>query len=350
MLTTERVLKQFADQALACEHLGSPFTAMLCRLLAARLDITTQFGRRILDWPGDPYADNIALRACGALHGLARSGYEPELTSIYPPHATTEHSLWIAIVDVLRRHDHHLADQLSSPPQTNEVARSGILLGAMLHIAALTGLPLEIFEIGASAGLNLAFDEYDYNFGEGRVWGAGLAPLTIDTAWRGTNLPPLGASLLVVGRHGCDLRPLDPAITADRERLLSYIWADQAARLYRTAAAIQLGAAEHRHIDQADAADWLEQRLRQPQTPGVARVLFHTIVWQYLPAASKTRIEALLAELGAAATPNTPLARIAIEADETPSRGARIDLTLWPNGETVTLGRGDFHGRWAEWG
>ena len=65
--------------------------------------------------------------------------------------------------DVLRRHDHYLADQLSSPPQTNEVARSGIVLGAMLHVAARTGLPLEIFEIGASAGLNLAFDEYVFD-------------------------------------------------------------------------------------------------------------------------------------------------------------------------------------------
>lgn len=349
-MTTERVLTQFAEQALACEYLGSPFTAMLCRLLAARLDTNTQFGRRILEWPGDPYADNVALRACGALHGLARSGYEPELTSIYPPHTCTEHTLWVTIVDVLRRHDHYLADQLSSPPQTNEVARSGILLGAMLHVAALTRMPLEIFEIGASAGLNLAFDEYDYDLGEGRAWGSGLAPLTIDTAWRGTNLPPLSASLLVAARHGCDLRPLDPATPTDRERLLSYIWADQAARLYRTAAAIQLAATEKRHIDQADAADWLEHHLRRPQAPGVTRVLFHTIVWQYLPATAKARIEALLAELGAAATLTTPLAHIAVEADETPNRGARIDLTIWPGGETVTLGRADFHGRWAEWG
>lgn len=347
-MSTERVLKQFADQAQACEHLGSPFTAMVCRQLAARLDSNTQFGRRILDWPGDPYADNIALRACGALHGLARSGFEPEFTGIYPPHATTEHALRVGIVDVLRRHDHHLADQLSSPPQTNEVARSGILLGAMLHVAALTGTPLEIFEIGASAGLNLAFDEYDYSLGEGRAWGAGLAPLTIDIAWRGTP-PPLSASLLVAGRHGCDIRPLDPTSAADRERLLSYIWPDQAARLHRTAAAVQLAAAERRVIAEADAADWLEQQLRRPPAPDVARVLFHTIVWQYLPAISKARIEALLSEIGAAATPRTPLARIAVEADETPARGARVDLTLWPGGETVTLGRADFHGRWAEW-
>lgn len=346
-MQTDRVLKQFADQATACEHLGSPFTAMLCRVLANRIDGRTRFGRRILEWPGDPYADNIALRACGALHGLARSGYEPPLASVYPPRPCSEHALWAAIADVLTRHDHYLADQLSSPPQTNEVARSGILLGAMLHVGQLTGRPLELFEIGASAGLNLLFDEYRYNLGEGRVWGDD-APLTIDIAWRGRT-PPLDAPLTVVGRHGCDLRPLDPGSAEDRERLMSYVWADQAARLYRTAAALELAASEHRHVERAEAADWLEQRLRTPQTPGVTRVLFHTIVWQYLPADSRTRIESLLAELGRGATAEKPLARIAVEADDAPARGARVDLTLWPTGETLALGRADFHGRWADW-
>ncbi len=346
-MQTDRVLKQFADQAAACEYLGSPFTASLCRVLAHRLDGRTRFGRHILEWPGDPYADNIALRACGALHGLARSGYEPSLVEVYPPHATSDQSLWVAIADVLTRHDHYLTEQLSSPPQTNEVARSGILLGAMLHVADLTGLPLEIFEIGASAGLNLAFDEYRYNLGEGRVWGAS-APLTIDIAWRGV-APPLAAPLQVVGRHACDLRPIDPESPEDSERLIRYIWADQAARLYRTAAALKLAASEHRKVEAADADDWLARVLRTPQTPGVARVLYHTIVWQYLPAMAKARIDALLAELGAAATRDKPLARISVEADEQLSKGARIDLTLWPTGQTITLGRADFHGRWAEW-
>ena len=107
-------------------------------------------------------------------------------------------------------------------------------------------------------------------------------------------------------------------------------------------------AALHRTVDEADAADWIEQKLALPQLAGTTRVVLHTIVWDYLPAPIKQRIDAALARAGAAATAQRPLAHLAIESDET--RGsARIDLTVWPSGRSVTLGRGDFHGRWAEW-
>lgn len=345
---TERVLNQFADQAAACEHLGSPFTAKLCRVLAARLDTTTRFGQRILEWPGDPFADNLALRACGALHALARSGWEPELREVYPPNDPSEHRLWVAIVDVLSRHSGFLTERLQSPPQTNEVARSGIILGAMLALADITRQPFEIYEIGASAGLNLGFDEYRYELGLGRFWGPPAAPLSIDIAWRGGG-PPLAAPLEVVGRYGCDLNPIDPSNSADRERLLSYIWADQTHRLERTGAALKLAASEHRRVERADAAAWLPRVLSLPQQRGVTRVLFHTIVWQYIPADGQARIAALIQRLGSAATADKPFARIAIEPDEQVNKGARVELTVWPGGVTQVLGRGDFHGRWAEW-
>ncbi len=121
---TDRVLQQFESQAKASDELGSPFTARLCRILATRLDTRTRFGKRILEWDGDPFADNVALRACGALHALARSGWEPNVTAVYPPAVANDHSLWVAIADALGHNDAFLTDRLSSAPQTNEVARS----------------------------------------------------------------------------------------------------------------------------------------------------------------------------------------------------------------------------------
>ncbi|RYE07888.1 MAG: DUF2332 family protein [Hyphomicrobiales bacterium] len=347
MSKTELVLKQFADQAAACEELGSPFTARLCQILARRLDDRSRFGRRILQWEGDPYADNVALRACGAVHALARSGWEPNLTRAYPPNPTSENAVWAALADALHHNDAFLTDRLSSAPQTNEVARSGLILGGMLTIAEVTGLPLEIFEIGASAGLNLGFDQYRYDFGGGQHWGRANAPLTIDCSWRGGQ-PPLKAPLSVTSRQGCDLNPLDPNRHEDRERLLSYIWADQVHRLERTEAALNLAAAEHRRADKADAVDWLADRLGAAPRRGVTRVLLHTIVWPYIPTASKQAIEATISRVSSAATADAPFARLSIEPDDTPG-SARIDLTVWPSGGTVTLGRGDFHGRWAQW-
>jgi hypothetical protein len=344
---TEIVLKQFASQAAASEELGSPFTARLCLLLSRRLDTRTQFGRCILEWEGDPFPDNVALRACGAIHALARSGWEPKLSAQYPPAPINDNHLWDAIADALHHNDAFLTERLSSPPQTNEVARSGWILGAMLHLAAITRMPLEVFELGASAGLNLAFDEYRYELGEGRTWGPIDAPLTVEIAWRGPT-PPLDAPLHVVARAGCDLRPIDPGNADDRARLISYVWADQLHRVHRVETALAHAAKLHRTVDRADAADWLEQKLAAPRRPGTTRVVFHTIVWDYVPAAGKTRIEAALAAAGAAATPQRPFARVSVESDAI--RGsARISLTVWPDGETVTLGRGDYHGRWAEW-
>lgn len=348
MSDTSIVLKQFSDQALACEQLGSPFTAALCRQLAARLDERSHFGRRILEWPGDPYADNVALRAAGAFHALVRTGWEPSLQLVYPPQLVSDYTLGVAIRDTLTRHDQYLTQRLASPPQTNEVARSAILLGAMLAIAGITRQPLELFEIGASAGLNLLFDRYRYELGEGRAWGSPDAALAIACDWRGTP-PPLDAPLTVIARHGCDLHPIDPELAADRERLLAYVWADQTHRMQRLETALQIAAGEHRHVDTADAATWLEEKLLVPPQPGVTRVLFHTIVWQYLSEDTRSRITALLQRLGREATAGTPLAHLSVEADANLARGARVDLTVWPAGETVTLGRADFHGRWTEW-
>jgi hypothetical protein len=156
----------FRQQAVACRSLGSPFNALVCELLAQHLEPSTRFGRTIDDWPGLPVPDALALRATGALHGLARSGRCVPLAAQYPPNASAgPEPLWSGIAGALSAHDDFLCEYLTSPPQTNEVARSSALLGAALIIAQRTGLPLSWNELGASAGLNLAFDQYRYELG-----------------------------------------------------------------------------------------------------------------------------------------------------------------------------------------
>lgn len=339
----QAIRTHFDLQAIGSEQTGSPFVAALCRLL----DTATTFGRTIFSWPGNPRDDAMSLRVVGALHALVRSGQEPALAAAYPPAPFDPDRLWAAIAPAIARHDAALTAFLDSAPQTNEVARSGLILGAALHVAQQTNLPLEIFEIGSSAGLNLAFDEYRYDLGNGLTWGASDASVTIHCEWSGT-LPPLDAPLSVVARAGCDRRPLNPANPADAERLMAYIWADQPHRLERTAAALRHAAANHRAVEAVDAAEWVEAGLARPPRPGVCRTLVHTIVWQYMPQATRDRIDAAIARAGAMATPDAPLARFAMEPDETDG-SARLTLTVWPGGEPVILGRGHYHGRWAQW-
>lgn len=336
----------FERQAAACRALGSPFTASVCEALARHLDDASAFGRRILSWSGRPMADALALRAAGALHFLARSGAAPRLTRAYPPHDASGNALWSAIAAAIADHDAVLAGFLDSPPQTNEAARSAVILGGALTIAEETRLPLQTYEIGASAGLNLHFDRYFYDLGSGR-WGDPAAVVRLSCAWSGAP-PSLDAPLRIVDRAGCDVNPLDPARRSDRERLLAYVWADQPERLARMETALADAGARDERIERADAAEWLERRLSAPAKPGRVRVLIHTIVWQYLPSETRTRLSGLIAATGAAATPDAPFAWLRVEADSDPG-SAPIASTLWPGGDERALGRADFHGRWACW-
>jgi hypothetical protein len=337
----------FRQQARDCRRLGSPFNALVCEVLAQHLDGSTRFGRIIDAWEGRPVPDALALRAAGGLHGLARSGRCRALAAEYPPNAWGESEpLWLAIRDALSTHADFLCDYLSGPPQTNEVGRSSALLGAALIIARRTGLPLSWNEIGASAGLNLAFDQYGYDLGSvhyGRV----DAPVTIGSSWEGV-LPPLATPLRVADRAGADLNPLLASSATLRERLMSYIWPDQSERIARTLAALDLAAVAPWRVERAQADDWVAARFSRPLSEGRAHVLAHTVVWQYLSQSERDAITTTMNDAGTRASHRAPVAWISMEADEVRD-GAGLHLTLWPGGERVLIGRADFHGRWVRW-
>jgi hypothetical protein len=342
---SELIRESFRRQAKACTDLGSPFTARLCTLTAERLTGDSRVGATVLGWPGNPdgSGDALALRLAGTLHALVRSGQDPALAAVYPPHAAGDDTLWDAIEVAMRRDEAFILERLKSAPQTNEVRRSSALLPGFLTIAALTGKPLILSEVGASAGLNLQWDRYSYRLGD-FSWGMASA-VELAPRWEGP--PPPQAPIEVTERAGCDLNPLDPASEDDRLRLFSYIWADQQDRLDRTAAALAMATKSGLKVEKADAIDWLRKRLATHRH-GRTHVVYHTIAWQYLPPAAKAEGEALIAEAGARATEAAPLARLQLEGDGKPE-GAAILLTLWPSGETREIGRADFHGRWVKW-
>lgn len=333
-------------QAKACAALGSPFTATVCQLLPTLLTTENAFGRRFIAWPETAHDDALALRACGGLHRLARSGTCPELSAAYPPHDASPEQVRDGLLAAITKHADFLADYLSSPPQTNEVARSAILLGGLLTIARETRLPLELIEIGSSAGLNLFVDAYDYALGGDRRWGSADAPLTIASDWSGS-LPPLAQTLDVVRRVGCDRNPLNPADPETRERLLGYVWPDQPARMQRLSAALDFVASTDMRVEATDAAAFVERELARPQASGTVRVVMHTVVWQYLPQEARNRITVALNKAGALAEPDRPLAHLSVEADG--ASDAAVTLELWPRDERRELGRADFHGRWVRW-
>lgn len=334
------------QQAAACDALGSPFTARLCRLLIALLDDGTATGRRVLAWPGDPRADALALRLCGGLHRLVIEERDPALVVAYPANSVDDGTLSAAVAGALARHDAALAAGLDSAPQTNEIARSAMLLPGFLAIARETGLPLALAEIGSSGGLNLLFDRFLYRYGA-LSWGDPASPVTMEPELRSPALP-LGGDLVVHSRRGCDIAPVDVATAEGRTRLRSYVWPDQAARLQRLDGAIALARRHPFSLETADAAGFVRRQLAA--RPGnAAFVLFHSIMWQYLPRETKDSLLAALDEAGAAATREAPIARLRMEPRDPKDGFATLSLTLWPGGETRRLAKCDFHGRWIEW-
>jgi hypothetical protein len=339
----------FRLQAEWCEKLGSPFTAFLCRTLADRLDGTSGFGHRVLTWPLETLrGDLVALRCCGALHYYVRREPKSELAKVYPPHPMPDgDALWGAVHATIAAHDKELTTFLDSPPQTNEVSRAAVLLGGLLLVAARWRLPLSLIEIGASAGLNLNFDRFFYDLGDGRNWGDPQSQVRIKSEWRG-KAPLLAAPLQIAARLGNDQSPLSAAREDDRRRLLAYIWPDQFDRLKRLEAALDITARHPVEIVKEDAARFLASCLARKAHDGVARVVFHTIVLQYASAETRAAVKETLAAAGARASQNAPLARFSME-HEKPDQPATMRLTLWPGGEERAIGQCDSHGGWAEW-
>ena len=164
--------------------------------------------------------------------------------------------------------------------QTNEVGRSAVLVGGYAAITHRTSLPLRVLEIGASAGLNLRWDHYAYDTGR-VVCGPPDSPVRFSGIWDG-DPPDLPGGFEVAERGGCDRNPLDATTPEGRLTLMSFVWPDQADRFARLEAAIEVARRVPVTVERADADAWVADRLARP-LPGLATVVVHSIVLQYLP-------------------------------------------------------------------
>lgn len=334
------IKKALIEQAHSNENLGSPFTARVLRLLAGRLQPGTPLTDRMFAWEGDlgPFGDSLPLRLLGGLHALVLTGDAPDLVAAYPPHDVDDATLGTALDSALLTHQDRLNQWLDNPPQTNEIRRAAALIAGASWLAERYNLPVAMSELGASAGLNLAWDKYALDTPAGRI-GPADAKVVLTPEWRGT--PPPTARLTIADRRGVDLKPMRARAPEDALRLTSYLWADQADRLDRTRAALPLIGD---WVDAGDAAAWLEARLAN-NGPDRLQLIYHTIAWQYFPAETQDRC---LAAMDAAAA-HGPVVRLSMEADEDTGNGAAITVTRWPGRKVIPLGRIDFHGRWIDW-
>lgn len=347
-MSAARLIAHFEEQGAYCDAFGSPFTAALSRCFAADVKAGGPVAALTADWPTNPSADVVGLRLAGALHAAVLAGHDETLAALYPGRAADWRieDVWPAARAFLERESDWVRDFLRYAPQTNETRRSIALLAPFLAFAHDWRGPVDMLELGASAGLNTNWDRFLYQTAPW-AWGDAQSSVVIDTDWQAP-APPLGP-IDVRHRAACDLNPLDIRDSAQFTRLKSYIWPDQPDRLARFEGAVALALHHDTRVERADAGAWIAQKLAA-RAGDAATLVYHSVFLQYPPRETRGAIIDAIEAAGAGATADAPLAWARMEPEAVTDgvqNGLRfvIDLITWPGRVRHVLGYTDGHVR-----
>ncbi len=226
--------------------------------------------------------------------------------------------------------------------QTNEVARCALWLPVLAQVGARADRPITLIEIGASAGLNLQFDRYHYDYGDWQV-GPRDSSVSLACAARGQDLARF-AMPRVESRHGLDLNPIDPGDADEGRWLAALVWPGKPARETRLRAALRLAAADGHLVETADALERLPTLLRAIDPRHLVCVLHTFVVYQFTPA-QRQELNSILCTAAA----ERDIVRIAIETNT----GGDADVTCatyTADGEdNRLLATADAWGEWLDW-
>jgi hypothetical protein len=341
------VREAIAWQANHADKADAPITGRVVRAELAILDTPTELARRMNAWPGLSLEDAMPLRVAGGLHWLHLSGEERErLAPVYAGEVTDQAAVDEIVAAVAVAWDAKLAPWLDHPPQTNEAGRSSSVMAGLLWLSRRLGPKFEMNEIGASAGVNTMMERYRYDLG-GVAVGPADSPMQLKPEWRGD--PPPASAVEIVAIRGSDIAPIDLSQPAEALRLKAYAWVDAPERMARIEAAAQLAAEKPPLLERKDAGDFVEERLETAQQAGVTRVLYHSVMWQYLPETTRRSITAAMEQAGALATTEKPLAWVRVETNRETFRH-ELSVRYWPGGEEpVLLSEAHPHGAWIAW-
>jgi hypothetical protein len=202
-----------------------------------------------------------------------------------------------------------------------------------------------LVEIGASAGLNLLWDRYGYDYGGGQRYGDPRSPVQIVCELRGSRRPPLPARWpRVATRVGLDLHPIDVRDADAALWLRALVWPDEEGRAKLLHEAMRVAQDHPPRLLAGNALDLLPEVLATIPSDQVPCV-FHTHTINQFPLEARARLSVLLAEHAI----GQDLYRVSIEW--LGKMYPRLELIAYRDGVTAEYSLADCgsHGEWLEW-
>ena len=374
-MAASRVSCELSKQAEHCSRNLAPRTGAIIegisRFLIEGNTSSSNLSQRVTAWPRNLLEDAVGLRLCAGLHHLyLTSPTDSDLMKLFHLPAerdTTQKEVDAIVGELLARNEDRLEKWLDTPPQTNEVGRSANFVGAFSWLRKAFGVSrLECYEIGTSGGLNLLMPHYHFTYENGSSggtvkWGSSQSTVKIKPLMKAKEGEDLAANIPdhtdfeIVSAQGCDLFPVNLCNAEEALRMKSFIWADHIWRLDLLDNAVQTLKANPPSIVKADAAKWVEDHLGRSNDRNTCRVLMHSIVWQYLPEETKEHITRVMYEAGKEATPENPIAWVALETNRK-TFNHELTVRFWAGEgssdnihEPIVLGEAQAHGRWMRW-
>ncbi len=229
--------------------------------------------------------------------------------------------------------------------QTNEVGRSACLMPAFAVVQARAGgRPLALVEVGASAGLNLLFDRFFYDYGVLTV-GDLESPVCVRVTLEGEAQPPVERGIPRVDyRVGVDLNPIDVSDPDEAVWLRALVWPEHEDRARLLESAIGQALRAPPKLVRANALDVLPALLDEAPAD-LALCVFQSFVLQQL---TKVQYERFLQVLADAAR-RRPLHFISMQSDW--GLKAYVELMTPESGDwrRERLLESHPHGHWLRW-
>ena len=249
-----------------------------------------------------PQTEQRANLLFAAVHYLLLSGVDHPLRAFYAsvsdPTDRPE-AAFPVFRDFCAEHRDALVELIATRgTQTNEVRRCAYLLPAFaLAAERAAGRPLALLEIGPSAGLNLNFDRYYYEYSHGVRVGPTNAAVRIACEVRGAIEPPVPATMpSVAWRAGIDPRPVDVNDADGVRWLRACIWPEHLGRAELLERAVEVAREHPVTLIRGDGIDLLAETAARASDDGLL-CIFHTNVTPYLSPGDKQRLEAAVLEI-----------------------------------------------------